>query len=316
MSSQNGLWVVSTFAGCGGSSLGWKQAGFGVAAAVEFDDHAAETYRLNASPETNVLHCDIRTVTGSQLLDEAERCSGRRELDILDGSPPCQSWSMAGKRELMSDPNGELYSEFVGLVEEALPRAFVSENVEGLTMGLARIPLYRIMRQLAEAGYSVHGKVLKAQYLGVPQTRHRLFLVGFRDDLGLDAREWFPVPLERRTMIGDVLPEVVRLVRLARPATVHAEWQREESWSADDTAPTLLAGGLGHASASYVRVEPHDGDFRKPTLSDLLALSTFPPDFQIEGDLAKQWKRLGNSVPPRMMRAVAERVRDALLIDS
>ena len=77
---------------------------------------------LAADPATVVDGRDVREVRGEEILDAVERMAGRRELDVLDGSPPCQSWSMAGKRELMSDPNGELFSEYVGLVEELQPQ--------------------------------------------------------------------------------------------------------------------------------------------------------------------------------------------------
>lgn len=310
---HNGMWVVSTFAGCGGSSLGWRQAGFRVAAAVEYDDHAAEVYRLNADVATTVIHEDICRVTGEQLLDEAERCSGRRELDVLDGSPPCPSWSRANpNRRGMDDERGELFSEYVGLVEEALPRAFVCENVEGLTDDRNRFARHRILRQLAAAGYSVAARVLRGERLGVPQTRGRLVILGFRDDLGLDAADWFPAESGSETTIADTLPDVARIIRRMNVESRYAQFREDESWPADRAGPTITASGMGWARRDEILVETGGGEFRRPTVEDLLALSTFPEGFDLPGDLEQQWARLGNSVPPAMMRAVAERVGEAL----
>jgi DNA (cytosine-5)-methyltransferase 1 len=299
--------VVSLFAGCGGSSEGWKAAGFDVRAAVEWDDHAADTYALNA-PGAAVLRRDVTDVAADEILEAA----GLAELDVLDGSPPCQSWSMSGKRRMGADPRGLLFREYVRLVRELRPRAFVAENVEGMTLGVARVTLSVILRDLRAAGYSVHAKVLDARWLGVPQTRRRVVILGLRNDLDRDAREWFPEPRPTLTTIADALPHVARIVRLGRPLTATPQWRDEESFSADRAGPTLTANGLGDANRDSIRIETLDGELRRPTFAELLAYSGFRSDFRIEGTLAKQWERLGNSVPPPMMRAVAERVVAAL----
>jgi DNA (cytosine-5)-methyltransferase 1 len=284
-------------------------AGFRVAYANEIDDRARDTYVLNLAPDSTTV-VDERSVVdvpGTEILAAAGG-----ELDVLDGSPPCQSWSMAGKRRGMSDERGELFSEFVGLVEETMPKAFVAENVEGLTMGDAVVPLARVVWQLRDAGYSVHPRVLHGHRYGVPQTRHRLFILGLREDLDLDAKEWFPEGRPEMT-IGDALPHVARIVRLGRPEAKIAQYREEESWGYDRPAATVSASGLADSSWAYVRVETTDGELREPTVPELLALAAFPPDFLAPVELAHAWKMLGNSVAPPMMEAVASRVRDALL---
>lgn len=310
----NGLRVASLFAGCGGSSLGYRSEGFRVVYANEWDERARDTYELNKAPESSTIvdGQDVCDVDGDDIR-AAVSADGGQELDVLDGSPPCQSWSMAGSRMGMVDERGELFSEYVGLVEEIRPRAFIAENVEGLTMGAAIVPLERVVSQLKEAGYSVHSRLLRGHWYGVPQTRHRLFIVGFREDLGLDAREWFPDGRESQTTLGDALPDVARIVRLGRPEAKHAQYREEESWAAGRPTPTVSASGLADSSWQYVRVETQDGELRRPTVAELLALAAFPPDFSITDELGHAWKMLGNSVAPPMMAAVAGRVRDALL---
>ena len=318
---HNGMWVVSTFAGCGGSSLGWRQAGFKIAAAVEWspdDDSAAVAYRLNMEPPTELIHRNICNVTGEELLDHAERCSGRRELDVLDGSPPCPSWSRANpRRQGMDDARGELFSEYVGLVEEMdpKPRCIVAENVEGLTDKRNAIALHRILRQLRDAGYSVQARLLRGERLGVPQTRSRLVILGFRADLRIDAADdrWWPRGSDEETTVAEALPDVARIIRRMNVESRHPQFREDETWPADRAGPTLTLSGMGWGRQEEIRLETVDGTFRRPTTDDLLAYSTFPPDFDLP-DECDPWARLGNSVPPAMMRAVAERVRDALLL--
>jgi DNA (cytosine-5)-methyltransferase 1 len=302
------LTCVELFAGCGGSSEGLKEAGVDVRVAVERDRHAVTTYRANSDAE--VIDRDIETVSADELREAADA----DEIDIVSGSPPCQAFSMAGNRELVEDRRGRglLFEEYLRLVRDLFPRACIAENVEGLTNGAAEVTLKAVLRELVAAGYRASATVLRAQWHGVPQTRNRVFIIAFRDDLSLDPRAWFPAPRPTETTIGDALPHVLRVVRVGRPLTRSPHWRAEQSWAASRPGPTLTAGGLGNASRESVRVETRDGEFRRPNTKELLAYSGFRPDFHIDGSLAKQWERLGNSVPPPMMRAVAEKVVAAL----
>ena len=126
---------MSTFAGCGGSSLGYTLAGGKVRLAVEWDDNAVETYRLNF-PDTPIYHGDIAKLS----VDECLRLSGLKvgELDIFDGSPPCQGFSTAGRRKL-DDSRNQLFREYVRLLQGLQPRAFVMENVAGMVKGKMRL---------------------------------------------------------------------------------------------------------------------------------------------------------------------------------
>ena len=128
---SNGLVAASLFAGCGGSSIGYRLAGCRVACAVEIDQLARETYRLNADPATVLLE-DVRTISGADLLAAAGVEVG--QLDILDGSPPCQGLSTLGLRD-PDDPRTGLYYEAVRLVGETEPRTFAFENVAALARG-------------------------------------------------------------------------------------------------------------------------------------------------------------------------------------
>ena len=172
--------VVSTFAGCGGSSLGYSMAGYRELLAVEWDDNAVQTFRLNF-PGVPVYHGDIAKLSVGQCLSMTGLEPG--QLDVLDGSPPCQGFSTAGKRQ-MDDPRNSLFREFVRLLRGLRPRAFVMENVSGLVKGKMKLVFAEIMRELKASGYKVKCRLLNAMYYNVPQSRQRLIWVGIREDLG------------------------------------------------------------------------------------------------------------------------------------
>ena len=171
--------VISTFAGCGGSSLGYHWAGFQELLAVEWDDHAVATFQENF-PGIPVYHGDIGQLSVEECLALAG--IGPGELDVFDGSPPCQGFSQAGKRN-HDDPRNQLFEEFVRLLTGLQPRVFVMENVAGLVRGHMKQVFLEIMAALRGAGYHVEAQLLNAKYFEVPQCRKRVIFVGVREDV-------------------------------------------------------------------------------------------------------------------------------------
>ena len=169
--------VISTFAGCGGSSLGYKWAGFKELLAVEWDDNAVETFKLNF-PDVPVWKRDIHKVTGKEILEFTGLKPG--ELDVLDGSPPCQGFSTAGKRNVNDDRN-DLSYEYIRLINELQPKVFVMENVSGMVKGPMKGRFKEIMRALKDTGYNVKCKLMNTMYYEVPQSRQRLIWIGVKD---------------------------------------------------------------------------------------------------------------------------------------
>ena len=170
--------VISTFAGGGGSSLGYSMAGFREVLAVEWDDNAVQTLRLNF-PHVPIYHGDI----GKLSVDEALRISGLvpGELDVFDGSPPCQGFSTAGKREF-GDKRNQLFKEYVRLLRGLRPKVFVMENVSGMVKGDMKLMFAEILKELKASGYAVKARLLNAMYFGVPQSRERMIFIGVRND--------------------------------------------------------------------------------------------------------------------------------------
>lgn len=180
MNSNNGdrPTCIDLFAGAGGLALGFEQAGFDVAAAVEYDPIHAAIHKLNF-PEAEVICQDVREITG----DEIRRRAGLngRSVDVVVGGPPCQGFSLIGHR-VLEDPRNELVFHFVRLVTELKPKAFVFENVAGMASGPHQKLLEELVQRFEAAGYKVRlpYRILNASHYGVPQDRRRLILLGAR----------------------------------------------------------------------------------------------------------------------------------------
>jgi DNA (cytosine-5)-methyltransferase 1 len=213
----NGFTVASTFSGCGGSSLGYRMAGFRVLWASEFIPAARESYRVNAAEYTVLDGRDIRQIKANEVLSAIELGVG--DLDLLDGSPPCAAFSEAGPREKSwgairrysdtAQRTDDLFFEFARLLRDLQPKTFIAENVSGLVRGKAKGYFKRIFAALKDCGYRVEARLLDAQWLGVPQSRRRLIFIGVRNDLGLAPV--FPKPLPYRYSLREVLPWISKV---------------------------------------------------------------------------------------------------------
>lgn len=193
---------IDLFAGAGGLSLGFEQAGFDVAAAVEYDPIHCAVHEFNF-PRTASICRNVTALSGKDMRRIA-RLEGR-DVDVVFGGAPCQGFSMIGRRAL-DDPRNELVYHYVRLVEELNPKYFVFENVKGLTLGEHRRFLEDIIKELRGIGFDVVGdyRVLNAEDYGVPQSRHRLFLLGARKGLSLPK---YPMPTFKTT-VSDAIADL------------------------------------------------------------------------------------------------------------
>ncbi len=171
----SGPTAIDLFSGCGGLTLGLKQAGFRVLAAVEIDDLAAETYRAN-HPEVKLYRTDIRWLTPARVCHDLGLAPG--ELDLLAGCPPCQGFSTirtwnGGK--VVPEPRNDLVLQFTRFVKKLQPKAIMMENVPGL----AKDPRFlKYAKCLERLGYTHKYDILDAANYAVPQRRRRSDLVG------------------------------------------------------------------------------------------------------------------------------------------
>lgn len=193
MGLSNRPLAIDLFSGAGGMSLGFEQAGFDVTAAVEIDPIHAAVHKFNF-PDCSVLPSSVTVLSGD--LVRARAGIGSRTIDVVFGGAPCQGFSMIGQRAI-DDPRNALVRDFTRLVQELDAKAFVFENVKGLTLGKHRRFLDELIEDFTRVGYDVLAapKVLNAVDFGLPQHRERLFLMGVKHGERLPS---YPLPLTRR----------------------------------------------------------------------------------------------------------------------
>tara|TARA_R100000808_G_scaffold3776_2_gene12966 strand:+ start:6325 stop:7377 length:1053 start_codon:yes stop_codon:yes gene_type:complete len=322
----NGYKVVSTFSGAGGTCLGYKMAGYDVVWASEFVPKAREVYEMNH--DTYVDGNDIRTVSGEDILRRINMKIG--ELDILEGSPPCASFSTSGKRhkhwgqvKSYSDKKqrtDDLFDEYIRLINQIKPKVFVAENVMGLVKGKAKGYFKDIMKGMKASGYQVQAKGLDASWLGVPQARQRVFFMGVRNDLNIQPT--YPRPLPYQMVLKDILPNIKNnegikdAIRYFAPAYVR-EYHKIKQGKKSDKYITFrrshfdkpcLTVMATHSSGPAHPIEP-----RHFTINELKQICSFPEDFKLIGRWSQQFERLGRSVPPFMAKAIAETIQKEVL---
>lgn len=220
---------IDLFAGAGGLSLGFEQAGFDIAAAVEIDPIHCATHEYNF-PNSTVVCASVVNVTGDEIRRRANL--GDADIDVVFGGAPCQGFSMIGKRAL-DDPRNQLVFHYVRLVSELQPKYFVFENVRGLTLGKHAKFLSELITALGNVGYDVQSpyQVLNAADYGVPQDRKRLFVIGARRGLCVPN---YPKPFGQRATvweaIGD-LPDADSFDELSATDEVRSKWKTKESYA-------------------------------------------------------------------------------------
>jgi DNA (cytosine-5)-methyltransferase 1 len=338
--ARQGLRAVDLFSGAGGLSVGLKQAGFRVVAAIENDPVAVETYRRN-HPEVSIFAADIRRVTGAMLL----RTLGlkRGGLDLLAGCPPCQGFSRMRTRNKVpsvQDERNELIFQFLRLVRSLLPHAIMLENVPGLDND-SRIA--RFTEALSRLGYMWDKGVVDAADHGVPQRRKRLILVASRDQpvslpsptrwrrtvvdaiaalpvAGRSGDEIHDLPEHRAAHVMDLiraipkdggsrtdLPRARQLPCHKRTYGFHDVYGRL-SWN--DVSPTITSGCINPSKGRFL----HPEEDRALTLREAALLQTFPRYYWFSLRRGKEHAAamIGNALPPRLIARVARTVRRAI----
>jgi DNA (cytosine-5)-methyltransferase 1 len=240
---------VDLFAGAGGLSLGFEQAGFDMVCAVDIDPIHCAAHKFNF-PNTATICKSVVDITGNELRRLAGL--GKQDIDVVVGGAPCQGFSMIGKRAL-DDSRNHLVYHFVRMVLELKPKYFVFENVKGLTVGKHRQFLEEIIDAFRLGGYSVESnyQVLNAADFGVPQDRRRLFLFGARKGFALPT---YPAPTGRTT-VGQAISDLP-------DAESHPElWQRD--WT------KVKYGRVSSPYAAALRCKVVDpSDFSHPRVFD------------------------------------------------
>ncbi len=230
---------IDLFAGAGGMTLGFEQAGFDILASVELDPIHCATHKFNF-PFWTVLCQDIITTTGNKIRQLSS--IGNQDIDVVFGGPPCQGFSLIGKR-VIDDPRNSLVCHFLRLILELNPKFFVMENVSGMALGKSKELLKEIIEKFKFNGFEVeeHYKILNSACYGVPQNRERLFLIGCRKGLQLPSypsimtkpakakRTRFDIEIPDSPTVWDAikdLPEVEKYPELLKRDWVVADFKK------------------------------------------------------------------------------------------
>jgi len=307
-SKKNGFTVMSTFACGGGSSMGYKLAGFDVVAANDIDPQMAEVYIQNHNPK-QFFECSVTDLKDRNDLPE---------VDILDGSPPCSVFSIAGlgkkvwgKSKKFREGQAEqvlddLFFEFEKLARKMNPKVVVAENVKSMLHGKARKYAEEYCRRMNRSGYTTQVFVLDGSKMGLPQKRERVFFISNR--LGKKLSLEFNDTLVKFREISDDTDTATNLSPLYQEywnKAVEGEAvgkfdARRKLWI-DRPSRTVTASG-----ANFHPLYPRTINFKEELL-----LSSFPQDYDFTG--VKPTYLMGMSVPPLMMARVAKEIQKQLL---
>lgn len=319
--------AIDLFAGGGGTALGLENAGFRHLAVNEFDRWAAQTLRDNR-PDWNVIEGDVHKQSFERYRDQ---------VDLVEGGFPCQAFSYAGRKRGFADTRGTLFHEFARVVEETNPKVAVGENVRGLLTHDGGRTLRAMVAKLQQLGYRVGHRILRGQYLDVPQKRERLIIVAVRNDI--EAPILFPeernYTLSLREAIGD---------RPVSEGAGYADWKRSVMekvpqggyWKdlSDDLqrsymkASYFLGGGKTGMARRLHWDEPsltltcnpaqkqtercHPEETRPLNVREYARIQTFPDDWNFAGGITQQYKQIGNAVPVNMGYHIGMAVRAML----
>lgn len=316
---KNGLKVLSTFSCGGGSSYGYKLAGFDVLGNVEIDEKINAMYVKNHRPKYN-FRMDIRDFNQLPSLPEE-----LKDLDILDGSPPCSTFSTAGSRERAwgvekrfregqkKQVLDDLFMEFMQTVKRLNPKVVVAENVDGMTKGKAKYYITMVIEEFRKLGYEVQLFRLDAEFMGVPQRRVRIFFIA--------NRMGFPQlkiqPSERPILYGEIASRKARPISKSSKAYGLMKYNlRPGDRSIADINERLYGKQTSFNSQiiwfnKVCSTITANGSFYREDLcyvpeKDIISASTFPQDYDFNGNPPQYV--CGMSVPPLMMAYIAKQI--------
>lgn len=338
--------VLDLFCGCGGLSLGFEEAGYNVLLGIDIWEDALKTYAYNHK-HSKTLCADMSTLSGEDVKD----IIGDNSVDVIIGGPPCQGFSIAGKR-IVNDDRNKLYKGFVRMVEYFKPKAFVMENVPNiLSIGDGAVR-ETIINDFKSLGYTVETKVLTASDYGVPQNRRRAVFVGltkgnFDFDIPMVAEKvtteeaLSDLPeqsiedggkysvestsgyqkLMRINSIGVYNHEVtqhneqtVRIISMVPDGGNYKDLPKEFQ----ETRKVHIAWTRLNSKRPSITIDTgHRHHFhykwnRVPTVRESARIQSFPDDFIFLCSKTSQYKQVGNAVPPLMAKAIAEKLKKQL----
>jgi len=307
---------VDLFCGAGGLTKGFFDAKFLPISSVEISEIASETHEFNF-PNCNHFCGDIAEF-------DAHKMTKGTEIDVVVGGPPCQGFSVAGKRD-PNDPRNKLFNQFVRIVKELKPHYFVMENVPGIITMKGGKVVSAILEAFEELGYSTSIAILEAAEYGVPQLRSRAIFIGNKHGL----INPFPAPIVSKNNYTPIEKGLEGLPDWERIPSINHEWTKhskkfEKRISLVPQGGSLYETFLDAYKRQYSNVpsmtikENHGGTHIHPTLNrcisarEMARLQSFPDSFFFKGSMKKAMWQIGNAVPPLLAQNIALSLRPFL----
>ena len=331
--------IVSLFSGCGGLDLGFERAGFNIMWANEFDKDIWETYMLNH--KETIL--DTRSITDIPA-DEVPECDG------IIGGPPCQSWSEGGSKRGLNDKRGQLFWDYIRILDAKNPKFFVAENVKGMLMNRYGDAVNNFKKAFSEAGkygYDLYFQLVNAADYNVPEDRERVFFIGFRKDLHIEFKFPEPVtPKGHRITLRDAIGDLAKFEPKGFTNSINEEggWNenipnhdyltggfssiflsrnRTRDW--DEVSYTIQASGrqspLHPQAPKIIKVNADKRIFvpgkehlyRRLSVREAARIQTFPDSFILKyKNINAGYKMIGNAVPVNLAYIIAESIKSIL----
>lgn len=320
--------VLSLFSGCGGLDLGFKQAGYVIKWANDFEHWSCQTYAKNFGPhifEGSIVDVDFTKVP---------------DVDVITGGFPCQDFSMIWKRGGLETDRGNLYKHFVRAVKTKMPKVFVAENVKGLLTANGGKAVRQIIEDFGKLGYKINIDLYNFADYGAPQLRQRVLIVGVRHDIEFDFDKPTPthtpdnyvtagealkgvenavfnnehqnIKDKTRTML-QLIPEGGNFSSIPKDSPLYVKGMISHVYRRLDRnkpSTTIIAGG-GGGTWGYHFEEP-----RPLTNRERARLFGYPDDFKFEGSITEVRRQIGNSVPPVAAKVVAKSLLPAFKANS
>ena len=309
------LKVASMFCGCGGMDLGilggfeylgkrYAKLPYEIVYALDNDEYCTKIYNDNFKHKCVVQ--DIKSLDIASLPD----------FDVLIGGFPCQSFSISAQnppRLGYKDERGMLFFEMVKILRERQPRFFIAENVKGLLSANKGKAFPMIIEEFENAGYRVVHKLLNADEYGVPQRRQRVVIVGFRDEEDYN-RFSYPIPIDSRKTLGDVIDLAAdnddkwffSQKAVDGMMAVREKMNKGRIQNLDEPCNTISSHLAKVSLNSTDPVRFVNGHYRRFTPRECARIQSFPDDFMLDSvSEARQYKAIGNAVPPVMMWYIA-----------
>jgi len=299
---------IDLFAGIGGIRRPYQKLGGQCVFSSEIDKFAIKTYEENwgETPSGDITKIDAKDIPS---------------FDILLAGFPCQAFSIAGKRKGFNDTRGTMFFEVERILEYHKPKCFMLENVKGL-LSHDKGNTFKVMTDILEnkLGYKIYYKVLNAKDFGVPQNRERIIIVGFKNH---DIKFKFPEPTGEPTCVGDILDKEVDPKYTISDKIWASHQRRKEAHKAkgngfgyslfnEKSEYTSTISARYYKDGSEILIEQKGKNPRKLTPREAARLQGFPDDFKLVVSDLQCYKQFGNSVPTKMIEAVANNVIEAL----